>query len=197
MLFGEPGREGFERLLSAVKEADGFHSAARQNVVHARRLAHEGDAFADRYVPKTARLDMARAEEIVRRLEQGGNDSADRQDKVYNRLLARALHELVGNPFHEYRFDPRWRTSTVLDLARTIRDDRAFDRMPILADALLDADCDAEAVLRHCRGTEKHATEKHQHLRGCWVLDLILTPDDPLFTAGPMPARKRKPRDWW
>lgn len=198
LLFAAPGPDTFDQLLTAVKEADRVHTAARQSVVNARKLAEEGDAYADRYVPKTARLDMARAEETVRRLEQGaGEGAADRRDRVYTRALARALHELVGNPFREYPFDPRWRTATVTDLARTIRDDRAFDRMPILADALLDADCDAEPVLRHCRGTEKHTTERHQHLRGCWVLDLILAPDDPLFTAGPVPARKRKPRDWW
>jgi hypothetical protein len=198
LLFDEPGPEAFDQLLDAMKEADSFHASARQSVVNARKMSEEGDAYADRYVPRNARLDMAKAEETVRRLEQGGEDDpVAKRDRLYNKLLARYLQELAGNPFRAFRFDPRWRTSTVLDLARTIRDDRAFDRMPILADALLDADCDEEAVLRHCRGTEKHAGEKPQHLRGCWVLDLILAPDDPLFTAGPVSARKRKPRDSW
>lgn len=196
-LFAPPSRDAFGLLVEAVKQADWFYTAGRQSVVNAQKMAAKGDEYADAYTPKAARLDMARAEEEVRRLEQGGDDDADRREKAYNRLLARYLHELVGNPFREYRFDPAWRTTTVVDLARSIRDDRAFDRMPILADALLDADCDEEAVLRHCRGTEKHAADKPQHLRGCWVLDLILAPDDPLFTAGPVAAKKRKPRDWW
>jgi hypothetical protein len=61
----------------------------------------------------------------------------------------------------------RWRTSDTLSLARGIYYDRAFDRMPILADALMDAGCEDERVIGHCRG-------ESNHYRGCWVLDLIL-----------------------
>jgi hypothetical protein len=78
------------------------------------------------------------------------------------------LREIVGNPFRPPRFDPSWRTSDVMLLARGIYDDRAFDRMPILADALQDAGCDSEDILAHCR--DPHAT----HVRGCWVVDLVL-----------------------
>jgi hypothetical protein len=45
---------------------------------------------------------------------------------------------------------------------------RDFGAMPILADALQDAGCDSEGVLGHCR--DENAT----HLRGCWVVDLVL-----------------------
>ena len=75
-------------------------------------------------------------------------------DKVYGRPLS--------------VFDPAWRTSDVLALARGIYADRAFDRMPILADALQDAGCDNEDILSHCRDT------KQPHARGCWVCDLVL-----------------------
>ena len=47
--------------------------------------------------------------------------------------------------------DPRWLSATVLDLARTIYDERAFERLPILADALMDAGCDSEEIVNHCR----------------------------------------------
>src|SRR5262249_29996688 len=40
-----------------------------------------------------------------------------------------------------------WLTSTVVALARGIYEERAFDRMPILADALQDAGCDNEDIL--------------------------------------------------
>ena len=63
--------------------------------------------------------------------------------------------------------DPRWLTSTVIDLARTIYEERVWERMPILADALMDAGCDSEEVINHCRGPGPH-------VRGCWVVDLIL-----------------------
>jgi hypothetical protein len=82
-------------------------------------------------------------------------------------LLRRLTHDVFGNPFHPVAFDPRWRTSDVFGLARAIYDDKAFDRMPILADALMDAGCAEEQVLGHCRGNGAH-------VRGCWVVDLVL-----------------------
>src|SRR5207237_4363510 len=113
-----------------------------------------------------------------------------RRDRVARKQLARLLREIVGNPFKEPRFEESWRTSTVIELARGIFDDRAFDRLPILADALLDADCDEEAILRHCRGTELGVKEQPQHARGCWVVELILGRWQPL----PPPATGSKPR---
>jgi hypothetical protein len=52
-------------------------------------------------------------------------------------------------------------------LAEGIYDERAFDRLPILADALEDAGGTDAAILEHCRGPGPH-------VRGCWVVDLIL-----------------------
>jgi hypothetical protein len=78
------------------------------------------------------------------------------------------VHEIFGNPFRPVALDPLWLTTDVLALARGIYDERAFDRMPILADALQDAGCDNDDVLRHCRDA------KQTHVRGCWALDLLL-----------------------
>jgi hypothetical protein len=77
------------------------------------------------------------------------------------------LREIVGNPFRPVSVNQSWLTSTVLALATGIYADRAFDRMPILADALQDAGCVNEDVLTHCRGPGPH-------VRGCWVIDLLL-----------------------
>ena len=79
-----------------------------------------------------------------------------------------SLREIFGNPFRPITFDPAWRTSDVILLARGIYDERAFDRMPILADALQDAGCDSDDILNHLR--DPNAT----HVRGCWALDLVL-----------------------
>jgi hypothetical protein len=81
--------------------------------------------------------------------------------------LANMVREVLGNPFRPVTIDPRWLTASVLDLARAIYDERAFERMPILADALMDAGCDNEEILNHCRGDGPH-------VRGCWVVDLLL-----------------------
>jgi hypothetical protein len=83
-------------------------------------------------------------------------------------VQAELLREIFGNPFRIPEVDPRWRTSDVLGLARAIYDDRAFERMPILADALMDAGCEHEAIIGHCRGDVRH-------VRGCWMIDLLLT----------------------
>jgi hypothetical protein len=64
-------------------------------------------------------------------------------------------------------FDPAWRTESVLALAKGIETERAFDRLPILADALEEAGCDDEVLLRHCRGCEWHQEE-------CWALRQVL-----------------------
>jgi hypothetical protein len=63
--------------------------------------------------------------------------------------------------------NPSWRSSTVVALARSIRKERAFDRLPILGDALEDAGCTDQEILAHCRIAESH-------IRGCWAVDLLL-----------------------
>ncbi len=80
---------------------------------------------------------------------------------------ARLLRCIVGNPFAPVAFDPAWRSETAVALATGIYADRAFDRLPILADALEEAGCDHPDVLAHCRGPGPHA-------RGCWVVDGVL-----------------------
>ncbi len=84
------------------------------------------------------------------------------------RVQSDLLREIIGNPFRTITFDSAWRPSDVLLLARGIYDERAFDRMPILADALQDAGCDSDDILNHLR--DPNAT----HVRGCWALDLVL-----------------------
>ncbi len=69
--------------------------------------------------------------------------------------------------FRPINLDTFWLSSNVKEIARTIYDERSFERMPILANALEDAGCDNEEILRHCRG-------EGPHVRGCWVLDLLL-----------------------
>jgi hypothetical protein len=76
------------------------------------------------------------------------------------------LRDIIGNPFRPININPSWLTSTVLSLATGIYEEKAFDRMPILADALQDAGCDNEDILNHCR-------QPGEHVRGCWVMDFL------------------------
>lgn len=98
-------------------------------------------------------------EQMGRSLNRFGTE----HDAIYG-TLTRCI---FGNPFRPVTFNTSWRTSDVVALARGIYYDRAFDRMPILADALQDAGCDNLDILNHCRGAGPHA-------RGCWVIDSVL-----------------------
>jgi hypothetical protein len=83
------------------------------------------------------------------------------------------LRDLVGSRLQRSMLDETWlcwKDGVVANLARTIYDDRAFERMPVLADALPEAGCRDENLLDHCRSPRPHH-------RGCWVLDLLLHAD--------------------
>jgi hypothetical protein len=82
-------------------------------------------------------------------------------------LIAHWLLDIFGNPFRPVSVNSNWLSSTVVTLAEGIYAERAFDRLPILADALIDAGCDHADILAHCQS-------EGPHVRGCWVVDLVL-----------------------
>jgi hypothetical protein len=91
------------------------------------------------------------------------------QDEQHQRHCL-VLQEIVGNPFCPVNLDSAclsWNDGTVRKIAQSIYDERAYERMPILADALTDAGCDTEDILSHCRSDGPH-------VRRCWVVDLLL-----------------------
>ncbi len=149
-----------------------------------------------------------------------GADAGGETPVVMGAVQAALLRDIVGNPWREpslcgkerpYR-DPsgkdwyacsackdilRWNDRTIPRMAEAIYAERAWNRMPILGDALEDAGCGDVDILNHCRGMERviatgaahlstaalesGATEEEQwlplrapHVRGCFVLDLLL-----------------------
>jgi hypothetical protein len=98
---------------------------------------------------------------------------AGRRSPAYlteQRLRADLVRDVIPSPFEPVRFDSAWlawRHDTVVNLARSIYDEHRLADLLILADALEEAGCDNPEVLAHCRGPGPH-------LRGCWVLDLLL-----------------------
>jgi len=78
------------------------------------------------------------------------------------------LRDIFGNPFRPIVFSPAWRTDAAMSLPRQMYESRDFSAMQILGDALQDAGCDNDDVLNHCRDA------KQVHVRGCWVVDLLL-----------------------
>jgi hypothetical protein len=93
--------------------------------------------------------------------------STDPTAPLWQENSVRLLRDIFGNPFRPVTFSPSWRTDTAVALARQMYESRDFSAMPILADALQDAGCDSDDILNHCRGPESH-------VRGCWVVDLVL-----------------------
>lgn len=81
--------------------------------------------------------------------------------------LCRLFRCVCGSPYRRAAFAPEWLTATVRSLVAGIDAERAFDRLPILADALQDAGCEDAELLGHCRGSGPHG-------RGCWAVDLAL-----------------------
>jgi hypothetical protein len=91
--------------------------------------------------------------------------TGDWSSRAVDESLRKELEDKIP-PFN-LSLNPCWLTLTVRQLAQAIYDDRAFDRLPILADALEDAGCDNADILNHCR-------QPGEHVRGCWVVDLLL-----------------------
>jgi hypothetical protein len=81
------------------------------------------------------------------------------------------LREVFRNPFRPAAVDPAWLAwegGTIPRLAEAVYEGRTFDQLPILGDALEEAGCTDAEVLAHCR------QQPGAHVRGCWVLDLLL-----------------------
>ncbi len=89
--------------------------------------------------------------------------SAEQAEALHMRLF----HDIFCNPFRPIARRTEWQTNTAVAIARRMYESRDFSAIPILADALQDAGCDSGAILNHCRGDGPH-------VRGCWVVDLVL-----------------------
>jgi hypothetical protein len=84
-------------------------------------------------------------------------------------LQARLLRDLIGNPFRPLAVEPSWlawNDGTAVKMAQRIYNEHAFEHLPVLADALEEAGCHDADILAHCR-------QPGQHVRGCWVVDLL------------------------
>jgi hypothetical protein len=115
-------------------------------------------------VAQTSRLVAAAAGGVWR--------TPEREDELKHH--ADLLRDIAGNIFHRVTAEPHWRTADVRGLAESAYENRVLPggeleptQLCILADALEDAGCDAEALLAHLRS-------EGPHVRGCWAVDLIL-----------------------
>jgi hypothetical protein len=116
---------------------------------------------------------LATEAEALRAAEKVGRES-DTVAAGWRRQLDR-LADLVRDvfgplPFRAVTVEPTWlgrNESSLAYLTRSIYEERAFERLPVLADALEEAGCASTDFLNHCR-------VPGEHVRGCWVVDLLL-----------------------
>src|SRR5262249_31045736 len=90
------------------------------------------------------------------------------------------LRCIFSNPYRPLVIEPvllAWNDGIIPSLAQSLYESRQMpegtldpDRLAVLADAVEDAGCDNADILTHLRGPLPH-------VRGCWVLDLILMKD--------------------
>jgi hypothetical protein len=163
-----PGRWPHQAIETLARAADGEYTSADDRAsmrLSLLRALPEGGGTAD----DLTHLFRMLAEEID---YQDGlhavRATTGLADGAAERVVQSAfLRDVFGNLFAPVRVEPRWRTSDAVGLARAIYHDRTFDRLPTLADALMDAGCEDEEIINHCRSGGRH-------VRGCWVVDLVL-----------------------
>jgi hypothetical protein len=98
--------------------------------------------------------------------EAAARDRVAKEQKVQSDLL----RDIFGNPFRPPTIDPVWITrngGAVPKLAQAIYAQRRFQDLPVLIDTLEEAGCTNADILAHCR-------QPGGHVRGCWVVDLLL-----------------------
>jgi hypothetical protein len=159
-----PESAGWEEAASAASDAACDHLASDQHEFIHRTTSALSAVAAAKDGWFSTHFDTTR--EYRDRLEKFTEavEAAEKQEQ------ARLVREIVGNPFRQVKADPSWsawNNGAARSLAQLIHDERAFDRLPILADALEDAGCDNADILDHLRGPGPH-------VRGCWVLDLLI-----------------------
>jgi hypothetical protein len=93
------------------------------------------------------------------------------------RMLADLLRDVYGNPFRPVKIEQGCLLPEIIELAGSIYDQRKFEWMASLGKLLVDAGCTEPAIIDHCRNTP-------MHIRGCWLLDVLLNKNDKLLHRG-------------
>jgi hypothetical protein len=156
-----------EELISAFNAA---HEARKAIPLilggrHGKGVKSQDGSRASKYAAGVAR--NAANPELSRRMPR---HTASGRNAARRVALANYLRDIFGNPFRNISVDflwMEWNDNTIARLAYAIYDEYAFDRLPILADALEEAGCTDADILNHCR-------QPSEHVRGCWVVDLLL-----------------------
>jgi hypothetical protein len=169
----------FSRLQASLDVLEGPWQLSRGAERAALLPTHEALALALQVTrpeaPKAAYYASSNAYHAAAAIANPGAASYDLRFSTSSRAEERAQADLLRCLFGPLLFRPvplfrSWLASndgTIPKLAQGIYEERAFERLPILGDALEEAGCDDADILTHCRGPGPH-------VRGCWLLDLLL-----------------------
>jgi hypothetical protein len=161
---------GASRVVTAgptVREAHADRAAAAAEAAAAAtsyRTRVWPDTSESYFAAVVAAQHAALAAKFATRAAGGAGRPAAKRER---RVQAGLLRDVFGPRLPPACLPTAWRTSAVVGLAEAIYEGRAFDRLPILTDALEEAGCADPDYLDHCRGGGPH-------VRGCWVVDVIL-----------------------
>ncbi|MDB5313254.1 MAG: hypothetical protein JWO38_7456 [Gemmataceae bacterium] len=169
------------RSRKAVEVAERFadSEASREEVLAAKREAKKVERFMKRVTgirfqtPKLAAvlsLSLSTTHPFLKYVAGNAACTTEGENKPAaeeQHCQCELLRDIFGNPYRPVTPNPCFLTSAVVSLATGIYADRAFDRLPILANALQGAGCEDQNILAHCR-------DDGLHVRGCRVVDQIL-----------------------
>jgi hypothetical protein len=147
----EPGSYAMQAVLLAV---NGHAEHAAEQTVMAVAVSHR--SISSRFSVQTGGFD--------------GYFNRIRTIREAEKVVQATFCRDIFQPFRDSTIDGAcraWHSGAMAKLAESIHAARAFDRLPVLADALEEAGCTDAEILGHCRGPGPH-------VRGCWVVDLIL-----------------------
>lgn len=174
----QQGIEGVETFADARTNRD------RQAIKSIRRKVREAERACGRNLPTMAvraavgrTASLAAQESSLYAAVVHGHSQRELVAAEQNEQTG-LLRDIFGNPFRPSSPLPpavlAWNDGTVRRIAQGIYDERRMPegtldsgRLAILSDALLDAGCDNEELIAHCRSAGLH-------VRGSWAVDLIL-----------------------
>lgn len=181
------GRAGVAKeAKAAAEEARQLADAAQDPAEHLARLAECCAAWAAYFVVQPsagdsadnavghASLALAYASCKTPKVLTSFPPDRERMMRDAMREQAGLLRDIIGSPFDRRTVDHTWLrkdTNTILTIAQAVYEQEAFtaERMRVLADALEEAGAVTELV--------DHLLSPGPHVRGCWVVDLILSTD--------------------
>lgn len=170
VLAGLLGGEAERLFDGAERQADGRAGFTEMNLL--TRSAFESaraDTTTPSYTDDVLQVGMLYAREALQRVFVGLQPMLGRPE------VLGAMHDILGDflaPVVMPAATLAWKDNLLTRMARTVYQEKRFDDLPVLADALEDAGCTEVRLLQHLRSGKPH-------YRGCWALDALIPGSTP------------------